>query len=308
MKKIILIVSSLLFYFSFLSANTKLTADIDNDRRSETLTWKPFSSSVGATFFQLQLSDDDGTVLWRGPKTKNPDSLYFVGETDMGISLPELFTDIDGDGFAELLIPELQSDVSPTTYHRLRWIKNEFHTLPTRALIMKNTYKPSTLEWRAVPNDDYHIFWASNFHKSHTNPKYVSVDITGYWPDSEEPANGTAELYLTQKGATIVKWIKPLNPNPFTPSSQQISLADIHKNPKNYINKTIHITGINRGWGKPHHTGTIWGTMVSRSDCILEDATGAVYISGLGTNTKGQTVNINVTLKIHNGEWALFLK
>ena len=308
MKKIILIASSLLACFSFLSANGGLTADIDNDGYNETLTWKPFASSDGATFFQLYLIDDNGRVLWQGPKTKKAENPYFVGKTDIGISLPELFTDIDGDGFTELLIPELQSDVSPTAYHCLRWIKNRFHTLSTRTLVMKDAYQSSALQWRTVPDNDYHIFWVSHFHQPRSAAKYVSADIIGYWPDREEPASGTAKLHLTPNGATVIQWIKSLNPNPFAQSFQQVSLSDIHKNPKKYVNKTIRITGINRCWESPHNTGTIWGVMVSRSDCIFEDTTGAAYVKGLGRDTKGQTVSIMVTVKIHNGKWALFTK
>jgi len=120
MKKVIILL--ILCICTVLEAKNFLRADLDYDGKMEKVVWKTFAKTDVGDYYQLFVYDDNGALLWRGPKTKDEDSSYLVASLDYGVSTPELLMDIDDDGRMELLIPELQSDVSTTWYHRLKWV------------------------------------------------------------------------------------------------------------------------------------------------------------------------------------------
>ncbi len=56
---------------------------------------------------------------------------------------------------------------------------------------------------------------------------------------------------------------------------ERVSIADITSNPTEYEGKTVTISGEYRGW-EPGH-GSV---PVTRSDWVLKDETGSIYITG----------------------------
>ena len=100
-KIIILLAFGIVFVptisFSGDHAVRGISADIDNDGRKETVQWRKFDSSNLGSYYQLRVIDDDGRVLWKGPKEKNDSNPYVFSSLDIGISLPQVLVDINGD-------------------------------------------------------------------------------------------------------------------------------------------------------------------------------------------------------------------
>ena len=96
-----------------------LQGDIDQDGKEETIAWKKFAAVELGDYYQLLVLDDDGSLLWEGPKEKDEGNPYIFSALDIGVSFPELLADIDNDGYIELLAPELQSDARPVYYRKL---------------------------------------------------------------------------------------------------------------------------------------------------------------------------------------------
>jgi len=187
----------------------KLYADIDNDKKQESVQWKKFATNDMGDYYQLQVFDDNGVLLWKGPKKTSDNNPYVFSSLAIGVSLPELLFDIDRDGYVELLAPELQSDVRPTFYRKLRWTGRTFEHLPSRSLTMKD------------PDSDYftwergeHLYgiWVSKFREV-DNKGLVKADIT-YYDRNGVWKGGVALLRFTSKGAVVHQWIKPFPRTP----------------------------------------------------------------------------------------------
>ncbi len=83
-------------------------------------------------------------------------------------------------------------------------------------------------------------------------------------------------------------------------------LSSIAEHPGKYAGGFILISGVSRGWGRPVKAEKVWGTMITRSDWIIEDDSGAAYVSGIPRVEKGKTVNIICRVLVRpNGAWAL---
>lgn len=85
-----------------------------------------------------------------------------------------------------------------------------------------------------------------------------------------------------------------------------VSSAAIARAPRRYAGRLVKLSGISRGWGRPQKAKKVWGVMATRSDWILEDNTGAVYISGLLRPEKGRHVSVICQVMARpNGAWSL---
>ncbi len=60
-----------------------------------------------------------------------------------------------------------------------------------------------------------------------------------------------------------------------TTKEKEISIIDITSNPTEYEGKTVTLSGEYRGWEPGHGSPP-----VTRSDWVLADATGAIYVTG----------------------------
>ena len=211
MKKIL--IYAVMLYLLTLSINAQenfegeLTADIDGDGKTEMMQWNKFISTEAGDYFQLRVIDDDGELIWKGPKRAEDNNPYVYSALDYGISIPQLLMDIDGDGYVELLAPELQSDVSPTAYRMLRWQGNRFEILPSKVLAPKRA-NLDFFYW--TDRDKTTDIWVSQLNRDPLHPNnIVKVSVTQY--DSRKSAqNGIALIRFEQAGAKVLKWIKPL--------------------------------------------------------------------------------------------------
>ncbi len=59
-----------------------------------------------------------------------------------------------------------------------------------------------------------------------------------------------------------------------------VTIKDIHDSPDKFINSFVRLNARFLGWSRPVNTNDIWGTLVTKSDTVIEDNTGAAFISG----------------------------
>lgn len=180
--------------------------DLNRDGRAERIAWRVFYEDSFGRYYRLEVRDGYGNLMWRAPATKNVDSPYFVAETDFGVALPELAADIDGDGYIELLIPEAQSDVSVTTYHRLRWVRGAFRPLADAALIYQSWRRPPKLYWQKGYASAFGS-WASELKPLDAYRAEATIrSVNG----KNDYRMGEAVIRWRSYGADIIRWITPL--------------------------------------------------------------------------------------------------
>jgi len=182
-----------------------LTADIDHDGKAESVQWRKFATTDMGDYYQIQVIDNSGALLWRGPKETKDNNPYVFSSLQYGESLPQLLFDVDGDGYTELLAPEHQSDVRAPSYRALRWKDKHFEQLPSRTLIMKDQGS-DYFTWEGG-QQSYGI-WVSKF-KGVDNKGLVKADIV-YYNRNGVWKGGVALLRFTSGGAVVHRWIKPL--------------------------------------------------------------------------------------------------
>jgi len=206
MNKLLFIMFSLLYSAAF--GGNYLSADLDRDGRMERVVWKPYTQKAEGTYYRLEVRDDDGSLLWRGPKTKNVESPYCVAKLDFGVALPQILEDIDGDGRYELLIPEVQSDVSPTRFHRLQWEGGRFVPMSSAYLIFFRGTHNDRVQWMSRAPQPYG-FWVSSLSPA---PRGTArAHIIGYSrKDPSVPREGTGIVRWAPGGGAVIDWIKPL--------------------------------------------------------------------------------------------------
>ena len=183
----------------------KFRGDIDGDGKEEIIAWKRFGATQMGNYYQLFVLDDDGSLLWEGPKEKDEGNPLVFSSLDFGISMPQLLIDFDHDGSMELLAPLPQSDVSPTYYRKLRWRKTYFEPLLSNAL-MRSSPGSNRFVWKATLKS--YGTWVSKL-EPYSNG-LIKADVTEYSND-ESVRMGTALIRFDRKGATVEQWLKPLS-------------------------------------------------------------------------------------------------
>ncbi len=123
------------------SAKYIYSGDFDGDKKDESFRLYPFASDEYGVYYQLNLYDDDGSLLWSGPKTKDESNPFISVELDSGVSLPEGVVDIDGDKKAELIVPYPQGDVSPVLYKVLKYRHKKVELAFEKVLLMSPNNK-----------------------------------------------------------------------------------------------------------------------------------------------------------------------
>lgn len=187
-------------------ADGALFGDLNGDGKKETVSWHQFveKEELG-TFYQLRVTDDDGQLLWSGPKVMDAENPMVFGDFEFGSSFPDLVADIDGDGAVELIAPEPQGDVSPTWFIVLRWKGGRF--VPVRSAPLLESPRGSGLfPWSK--EEPAQGTWISRFKKANPDGTFL-VDIFQYMAEAT-PRSGEAIVSITPKGYRVKKWVAPL--------------------------------------------------------------------------------------------------
>ena len=84
----------------------------------------------------------------------------------------------------------------------------------------------------------------------------------------------------------------------------RVMIGDLVEDPGKFGDGLIMIEGENRGWGRPAKAKEVWGEHHTRSDWILEDETGATYISGL-MKPDYKFARVVLVARKWQGKWSL---
>jgi len=88
-----------------------------------------------------------------------------------------------------------------------------------------------------------------------------------------------------------------------TTGKEAISIADIIASPARHEGKTVTLTGEYRGWEPGHGSPP-----VTRSDWILKDETGAIYVTGKlppgfdPSQDVGRKITVSGVVRVKNGQ------
>ena len=182
----------------------KLQGDIDNDGKMETIAWKKFASVDLGDYYQLLVIDDDGSLLWKGPKKKDDGNPFVFFSLDFGVSMPQVLLDFDHDGSLELLAPVPQSDVSPTYYRKLRWRGGYFEPLLSNALMLSSAGS-NRFVWKTTLKS--YGTWISKLAPYRNG--LTKADVTQYNKDGSVNM-GVALIRFDRKGAVVSRWIESI--------------------------------------------------------------------------------------------------
>ncbi len=185
----------------------KLQGDIDQDGKMEMVTWAKFASVDLGDYYQLLLLDDDGSLLWKGPREKDEGNPYIFSSLGIGVSLPQMLADIDDDGYVELLAPELQSDVRPIYYRKLRWRGTYFEPLLSNAL-MRSSPGSNRFVWQSTSKS--HGTWISKL--APYGDDLTKANVMEYNKDGSVKT-GVALIKFDRQGAVVYRWIEPIPSN-----------------------------------------------------------------------------------------------
>jgi hypothetical protein len=93
--------------------------DLNGDGISEKIQLRSYGLDGDSVYYgQLEVTDLDGNVLWKGPRPEQPFDDYAFGGWHIGLSGLDIVGDLNSDGTVELLSATPISDVRPPTYRR----------------------------------------------------------------------------------------------------------------------------------------------------------------------------------------------
>lgn len=86
-----------------------------------------------------------------------------------------------------------------------------------------------------------------------------------------------------------------------------VKIEDLQKDPGSYKDRVFKISGMGRGWGLPAKAKQIWGQLVTKSDWVLEDDTGAVYVTGMIITDVAPLLLVADLFQVE-GKWAVWAR
>ena len=87
---------------------------------------------------------------------------------------------------------------------------------------------------------------------------------------------------------------------------ERVKLSSIASDPLRFKDRLFIVSGINRGWGSPVKAKTVWGRMLTRSDWVIEDETGAAFVKGFPFSFEKKPVTMVCRiLVLPDGGWIL---
>ena len=87
---------------------------------------------------------------------------------------------------------------------------------------------------------------------------------------------------------------------------ERVKISSIASNPLQFKDQLFIISGMSRGWGSPVNAKTVWGRMLTRSDWVIEDETGAAFVKGVPVTLREEAVTmVAKILVLPDGGWIL---
>ena len=199
-------------FFSYLG-NTEEFDGRDNDGKKERLQWDYVSGDM-EQIYQLKLFDDNGDLLWEGPRKYTEDLLVGISNTEDNSVLPVIFDDIDGDGNVELILSGVPHEAYSPGSKIYRWTGKDFIRISSTKpdLVWIDPAHGKTLKWTKIDDNDYRkrkkMWWVGEFLQMPNN-ELPMVEIVGVqYPDFSAFFSSKAKIRFTPTGAVIEEWIK----------------------------------------------------------------------------------------------------
>ncbi|MHC1710998.1 MAG: SH3 domain-containing protein [Solidesulfovibrio sp.] len=177
----------------------EIKADLDGDGRLETLRLTCQAGWGCANYF-LDVYGPDGKLLFRGPR--HGDSPLIFCRCHAGIYFPDIVRDIDGDGRAELLLPQPRSDVSPVPFEMFRWNGSGFTTIMTNVGLFADKDHPEVFLPVAYKDDADPFRYIYYFDEKERNR--LVAGITG-----KDGKFGEAVVRFDGTAFRVVQWKLP---------------------------------------------------------------------------------------------------
>lgn len=192
-----------------------LLADVDGDGKQERLEWK-YIGEDNLFYYQLTLYNDDGSIMWSGPKKSNTYNPLVAYTGDCDGNMPVILNDIDGDGNIELLLGGLPHEPVSPGYNIFRWDGNGFTMIKnTIHLIWVDPPNGKTLKWKKIDFNSIYagqkkiqIWWAHSFEQTGDDILPIVTIQMNTYPDVEGDFNQKAKVRFTPTGAIIEEWLK----------------------------------------------------------------------------------------------------
>lgn len=144
-----------------VKAYQTVSINIDSDKGLETLALIPYNFSNGDYLGQLVLFDDDGSVIWEGPRSqylngqailrldpqiimRNPLIFGKIGQLEYEIKFVH---DPDQDGNIEAVLGEKPVGVQMSTFRVLRWNGSEFICVNDGCRLIEDPLNPDHYVW-----------------------------------------------------------------------------------------------------------------------------------------------------------------
>lgn len=176
--------------------------DLDGDSHDEEIRLMQFAENDQGQFYQLQVHDYSGKIIWSGPTELNSQNPLVFGEWHFGISLPQVVGDVDGDSTIELIATAPQSDISPTVFRVLRWKSRKFKPVRIAALL-ESPMQPGQFVWTS--GSESTGTWVSSF-LSIDSSGQATVEITDY-QGGMDVKQRRASILASPNGFELIGWL-----------------------------------------------------------------------------------------------------
>lgn len=188
-------------------AKTSCDIDLDKDGVPEVvaleMTGKPDPKGTGDTYHLVvyKKSSQGKTVIWEDTRGRFS---CFIGDT--GVEDLQIVGDINADGRVELIIPDMHSDVSPSTFRILQWNGSGFEIWMAGYLKAENEKNDTfTLMKKIAENEK--MTWVLHFESLHNDGSLNAV-IAGN--RKSKICTGRAQLKFDDFSFKVLKWLEPL--------------------------------------------------------------------------------------------------
>ncbi|MCR5660765.1 MAG: hypothetical protein K6G50_01385 [bacterium] len=184
----------------------EIKVDLDKDGHQERVFLEAYNCGEYQFFGQLKVADDQGNIIWHGPRPTDPADPAMFGGFDYGVADMEAIFDVFGDGAKCIIGSMPQSDVRPQVWRVWKWDGKKFVRKFAKCLVEKPANSGHYL-WVEAPYDYGRDRWISRFQVNENGR--IIADITDYTdPTKCKWGQAFVAPYANGKGMHIVKWIQ----------------------------------------------------------------------------------------------------